>query len=135
MDTPDAPYASSELSDAHNTTPRHSSPPAARRSLGLGSPRYGDAPGYISSGEAMAPPKQENRTMKSFVSRDTFEHVSGRADFLPGNRVELTVVDGIPPTDPENGDAEHRRLLAISAVARLLWRGKPSLEIYVADPT
>lgn len=53
------------------------------------------------------------------------------AHFLAGNRVELTAVDGMPPPDPEDGDAEYYRLRAISAVARQLKRVSPSIQVYI----
>jgi hypothetical protein len=61
-----------------------------------------------------------------------FEHAAVSALFLAGDRVELTAVDGTPPSDPENGDAEYYRLRAISAVARQLKRANPSIRVYLS---
>jgi len=52
--------------------------------------------------------------------------------FFAGNRVELTAVDGTPPPDPENGDAEYYRLRALGAVVGQLKRAIPSIRVYVA---
>lgn len=60
-----------------------------------------------------------------------FDHTAVIAHFLSGDRVELTAVDGTPPSDPENGDAEYYRLRAISAVARQLKRANPAIQVYV----
>jgi hypothetical protein len=62
---------------------------------------------------------------------DPFEHAAVIGHFLAGNRVELAAVDGTPPPDPENGDAEYYRLRAVSAVARRLKHADPSLRVYV----
>ncbi len=60
-----------------------------------------------------------------------FEHAAVTAHFYAGNRVQLTAVDAIPLSDPENGDAEDCRRRGISVVARWLKRGNPSLRVYV----
>ncbi len=59
-----------------------------------------------------------------------FDHTAVVAHFFAGDRVELMAVDGAPPPDPENGDAEYYRLRAILAVARQLKRTNPRIQIY-----
>jgi hypothetical protein len=63
---------------------------------------------------------------------DPFEYAAVVVDFLAGDRVELRAVDGTPPSDPENGDAEYLRLRAILAAVRRLKRGNPDLRVYIA---
>jgi hypothetical protein len=38
---------------------------------------------------------------------DPFTHVAIVAHFMAGNCVELIPVDAIPPSDPEDGDAQY----------------------------
>jgi len=57
------------------------------------------------------------------------DHCTVVAHFLP-DRVEIYAVDGTPPRDPENGDAECCRLRRELEVARLLHRADPSIRVY-----
>jgi len=52
------------------------------------------------------------------MNLNPFDHAAVVAHYLAGNRVELTAVDGTPPPDPEDGDAEFYRVRAVTAVAR-----------------
>src|SRR5271170_4450019 len=67
---------------------------------------------YILSGEALArSPDRRHRNYEPVRPRDC------RRAFFSGDRVELRALDGTPPPDPENGDAEYYRHRATSAVA------------------
>jgi hypothetical protein len=86
------------------------------------------APRYIYAGRS-----QSWRSPQEQQGMNPFDHASVVAHFFAGNRVELIAIDGTPPPDPENGDAEYYRVRAILAVARQLRRGNPSARVYAGQ--
>jgi len=65
---------------------------------------------------------------------EPFKHSAVVAHFLAGDRVDIYAVDGTPPTDPDDGDAEYYRRRSMMWVARLLKKANPSIRVYHATP-
>ena len=63
---------------------------------------------------------------------DPFAYNAVVAHFLAGNRVEIFAVEGAPPLDPDDGDAEYYGLRSLLAAARALRQGNPSVRVYHA---